>query len=77
MPSGSLGLQQHISDVWEQEPDLRLAQRILIACQHKTAAWPDEFSVEDEALLEGPEEYRAQLEGASSGQSDVGNDGCK
>ncbi|MCP4449509.1 MAG: hypothetical protein GY811_29865 [Myxococcales bacterium] len=58
---------KRIREVWEQDPDLRLGQLILIACQNKTAVWPDVFSVEDEALLEGLEEYVAQLEQVNIG----------
>ena len=50
-----------IRDIWEQNPDLRLGQLILNACRNKTAAWPDVFSVEDEALLKGLDEYETQL----------------
>ena len=48
-----------IKEIWEQDPDLRLGQLILIACQNKTPVWPDVFSVEGDALLAGLEGIRA------------------
>lgn len=54
-------IMERIREVWEQEPDLRLGQLILNACRNKTSAWPDVFSVEDEVLLQGLEEYSERL----------------
>ena len=50
---------QRIKEIWEKDPDQRLGQLILNACRNKTAAWPDVFGVEDDALMEGLKEYSA------------------
>jgi hypothetical protein len=46
--------------IWEQHPDLRLGQLVVIATKPKESCL-EVFNIEDEALLEGLASYERQL----------------
>lgn len=51
-----------VKAVWEQEPDLRLGQLLVIATRPKEPC-PEVFHIEDDALLRGLVAYRDLLGG--------------